>query len=283
MVKASERQVRSIVAITEKEFRQLAEYIKRNYGIHLKEEKQTLVTGRLQNVLQQAGFKNFTEYYHHIVSDKSGDAVVTLVDKITTNHTFFMREADHFDYFKDKVLPFLVGNIKDKDLRIWCAACSTGEESYTLAILLNEFFGKEKMWWDTKVLATDISERALSIAKKAIYSNERINPLPNQWKTNYFKKYDTDNSILTEKLRSEVIYRKFNLMDNTFPFKKKFHVIFCRNVMIYFDNKTKLDLVKKFYNSMEPGGYLFIGHSESLNRNETAYKYVMPAVYRKEP
>lgn len=271
-----------MVTITEKEFHQLANYIKTNYGIHLKEEKITLVTGRLHNVLQQAGFKSFTDYYNHIIADKSGDAVVTLIDKITTNHTFFMREADHFHFFRDKVLPFLAGTVKEKDLRIWCAASSSGEESYTLAMIIDEFFGKEKMWWDTKILATDISEKVLDIAKKGIYSNERIAPLPSHWKTNYFKKFNAENSVLIDKIRNEVIYRKFNLMDSVFPFKKKFHTIFCRNVMIYFDNETKTRLVNKFYEQLECGGYLFIGHSESLNRETTSFKYIMPAIYRKE-
>jgi chemotaxis protein methyltransferase CheR len=271
-----------MITITEKEFRQLADYIKSNYGIHLKEEKQTLVTGRLHNVLQQAGFRSFTDYYKHIVSDKSGDSVVTLIDKITTNHTFFMREADHFYYFRDRVLPFLFSTVKDKDLRIWCAASSSGEEAYTLAMVIDEFFGREKSSWDTKVLATDISEKVLTIARKGIYSSERISPLPALWKNNYFVKYDGENSVLTEKIKAEVIFRKFNLMDSVYPFKRKFHTIFCRNVMIYFDNKTKTELVNKFYDHMEYGGYLFIGHSESLNRDTTRFKYVMPAVYRKE-
>ena len=271
-----------MVTITEKEFRQLSEYIKSNYGIHLKAEKMTLVTGRLHNVLQQAGFQSFTDYYDYIVSDKSGDAVITLLDRITTNHTFFMREADHFYYFRDKVLPYLKNTVNDKDLRIWCAASSSGEEPYTLAMLLDEFFVKEKMWWDTKVLATDISEKVLNIARKGVYSNERIAPLPSFWKTNYFKKLDAENAVLVDKIRNEVIYRKFNLMDHVFPFKKKFHIIFCRNVMIYFDNDTKNRLVEKFYDHMEYGGYLFIGHSESLNREATKFKYVMPSVYRKE-
>jgi len=271
-----------MLTITNKEFRQLADYIKANYGIHLKEEKQALVTGRLHNVLIQNNFNNFSEYYDYVVSDKTGDAVATLIDKITTNHTFFMREADHFYYFRDKVLPSLANSVKDKDLRIWSAGCSTGEEPYTLIMMIDEFFGTEKKWWDTKVLATDISSKVLDIASKGIYENDRIAPLPSHWKLNYFKKIEKEKSVLVDKIRNEVIYRKFNLMDQVFPFKKKFHVIFCRNVMIYFDAQTKRELVQKFYDLTEYGGYLFIGHSESINREETKYKYVIPAVYRKE-
>lgn len=271
-----------MVAITDKEFKQLADYIKSNYGINLKKEKQALVTGRLQNVLIQENFNSFTDYYNHIIMDKSGEAVVALVDKITTNHTFFMREVDHFYFFRDKVLPYLKTEVKDKDLRIWCAACSSGEESYTLAMILDQYFGEEKMWWDTKLLATDISERVLNIAKSGVYSNERTVPLPNFWKQHYFKKLDAERSKIVDRIRNEVIYRKFNLMDNIFPFKRKFHVIFCRNAMIYFDAETKNNLINKFYDHMEYGGYLFIGHSESISRESTRFKYVMPAVYRKE-
>lgn len=271
-----------VVTITEKEFKQLSDYIKSNYGIYLKKEKMALVIGRLHNVLLQAGFDNFTDYYKYVISDRRGDAVVTLIDKITTNHTFFMREADHFYYFRDKVLPYLTKTVKNKDLRVWCAASSSGEEAYTLTMILDEFLGKEKILWDTKLLATDISEAVLDTARKGVYSSERIAPLPAQWKINYFKKIDTENYMLIDKIRNEVIYRKFNLMDTVFPFKKKFHTIFCRNVMIYFDNDTKNKLVEKLYEQIEFGGYLFIGHSESLNREATRFKYVMPSVYRKE-
>ena len=271
-----------MLTITGIEFRKLADYIKANYGINLKDEKQSLVTGRLHNVLIQNNFSNFSEYFEHVVSDKTGEAVVTLIDKITTNHTFFMREADHFFYFRDKVLPYLVGAIREKDLRIWSAGCSSGEEPYTLAMIIDEFFGKEKMWWDSKVLATDISGKVLEEAAKGTYGSEKTAPLPSAWKLNYFKKLDNGESILTDKIRNEVVYRKFNLMDPVFPFKKKFHVIFCRNVMIYFDDRTKWELVNKFYDLTEPGGYLFIGHSESLNREETKFKYILPSVYRKE-
>lgn len=271
-----------MIEITQKEFKQLADYIKANYGIRLKEEKQTLVTGRLHNVLIENNFSSFADYYDYVISDRTGNAVNTMINKITTNHTFFMREVDHFYYFRDIVLPYLKKTEKDKDLRIWSAGCSTGEEPYTLAMIIDEFLGKERLWWDTKILATDISSKVLDTAVRGIYSNEDIAVIPSGWRNNYFKRYDNKNSILVDKIRNEVIYRKFNLMDAIFPFKRKFHVIFCRNVMIYFDSKTKMELVNKFYDMMEYGGYLFIGHSESLNREETRYKYIKPSVYRKE-
>lgn len=225
-----------MITITEKEFKQLVEYIEDNYGIHLKEEKKTLVAGRLYNALIESKCSTFLEYFNLLQSDKTGKTVTSFINRITTNHTFFMREANHFDYFKNEVLPYLQTTVKDKDLRIWSAGCSTGEEPYTLAMILNDYFGKEKSWWDTKVLATDISDRVLQKAKEGQYSDEQIATLPLNWRTNYFRKINSENNILIDKIRNEVIYRKFNLMDNIYPFKKKFHVIFCRNVMIYFNS-----------------------------------------------
>lgn len=270
-----------MIDITDKEFELLTEYIEANYGIHLKKEKQMLVIGRLHNVLEQMGFSTFTQYYNYLITDKSGEAVVTLIDKITTNHTYFMRETDHFYFLRDEVLPFLYHNIKDKDLRIWCAASSTGEEAYTLAIIVDEFFNDHKIGWDTKILATDISNSVLEAAKQGIYSNERILPLPSEWKTKYFKRYDNETSVIVDKLKNEVIYGRLNLMETSFPFKKKLHVIFCRNVMIYFDNPTKDALIERLYDSLEFGGYLFIGHSEWINLDKTRFKHIGPAVYRK--
>lgn len=276
------REVLVMLTISDQEFKQLADYIKLNYGIFLKEEKQTLVIGRLSNVLMEKNFTNFHDYFNYLIADRTGEAISTLINKITTNHTFFMREVDHFNFFKDQILPYLFSTTKDKDLRIWSAGCSSGEEPYTLAMIIDEFLGGDKKLWDAKILATDISSKVLDIALKGVYDNEGIATLPPFWKLNYFEKLTMDKSVLINKIRNEVIYRKFNLVDTVFPFKKKFHVIFCRNVMIYFDKETKKKLVKKFYDLTEPGGYLFIGHSESLDRNETEYKYILPAVYRKE-
>jgi chemotaxis protein methyltransferase CheR len=270
------------LTITNAEFGQLTGFIKACYGINLKEEKRSLVISRLYSLLLQKNMNSFSEYFDYIVSDKTGQAVSELIDRITTNHTYFMRENDHFQYFRDYVLPFIAKNASENDLRIWSAGCSSGEEPYTLAMIMDEYFGREKIFWDTKILATDISKKVLDIAKKGVYSNERISSIPLNWKLNYFKKQNADNSMIIDKIKNEVIFGRLNLMDEIFPFKKKFHIIFCRNVMIYFDTKTKMELVNKFYNMTEYGGYLFIGHSESLNRGETGYKYIMPAVYRKE-
>ncbi|WP_246141153.1 CheR family methyltransferase [Bacillus marasmi] len=267
--------------ITDKEFQQLAYYIEYNYGIHLRKEKKTLVEGRLYNYIKENNMSNFSEFYQRLIQDKTNQTATNLVNKITTNHTFFMRETDHFDYFRDIVLPYLSESVKDKDLRIWSAGCSTGEEPYTLAMIINDYFKKEKLFWDTKILATDISDKVLKIARDGQYSNGALTKVPPTWRTNYFEHINKDTSEITKRVRDEVIFRRLNLMDKVFPFKKRFHVIFCRNVMIYFKEQTKMELVNKLYQYTEPGGYLFIGHSESLNRERTAYQYIKPAIFRK--
>jgi chemotaxis protein methyltransferase CheR len=274
--------VTKVVNISMKEYDYLTQYIKANYGINLKEEKQQMVAGRLQKVLQEHGFTSFTEYNNYIMKDKTGKAAAILINHITTNHTFFMREAEHFNYFRETVLPYLHNTVKDKDLRIWCAGCSTGEEPYTLAMLIDEYLGQEKKFWDSKILATDLSSRVLEKASKGEYNNDEMANLPKPWKINYVKPINKEKSIIVNKIKNEVIFRKFNLMEPKFPFKRKLHAIFCRNVMIYFDTATRNELINKFYDSLEYGGYLFIGHSETINRDETKFKYIKPAVYRKE-
>ena len=271
-----------MVVIKEQEFRQFADYVKSHYGIHFKNEKKTLVAGRLNHVLTSMNMNSLSEYLDYVTADKSGRAAAAMLDRITTNYTFFMREAAHFHYFRDQVLPFLSRTAKDGDLRVWSAACSTGEEPYTLAMIIDEFFGGRKAGWDTKILATDISAAALAAAKAGVYAKEKTAGLPQSWIRKYFEPYDDGHLVLTEKIRSEVIFANINLMDAMFPFRKKMHVVFCRNVMIYFDHETKDRLAERLYDITEPGGFLFIGHSEGLRREKTRYKYVLPAVYRKE-
>lgn len=270
-----------MIKITEDEFRLLSCYIKDNCGINLKEEKKALLVGRLGSILAELGMDNFMTYYKFLKNDKSGKELSKLIDKITTNHTYFMREAEHFNFLSQEILPYLSKTIKNRDLRVWCAASSTGEEPYTLAILLEEYFHGINEIWDKKLLATDLSTNVLLIAKEGKYTKEKVAALPKIWTLNYFEKINEEEYQVKEKMRKEVIYRRFNLLEPVFPFKKKFHVIFCRNVMIYFDNPTKDELINKLYESLEYGGYLFIGHSESITRETTKFKYIKPAVYRK--
>lgn len=271
-----------MVIINEQEFRQFADYIKANYGIHFKDEKKTLIEGRLGPLIKSMGLSGLSEYMEYVKADKTGKAATIMLNKITTNHTFFMRESAHFDYFRETVLPYLTRTVRNKDLRIWSAACSSGEEPYTLAMIIDEFFGFNKSGWDTKILATDISQNVIDIAKTGIYDVEKMKDVSESWKKKYFQKITEDQYAVAEKIRKEVIFHRMNLMDPVYPFRRKMHVIFCRNVMIYFDAATKDKLVEHLYEITEPGGFLFIGHSESLNREKTRYKYIMPAVYRKE-
>ena len=269
-----------MVEIKDKEFLKMVEYVKDNFGINLI-HKRTLIESRLGNMLVQRGFKNYSDYFDFVISDKSGVEVTEMLNRLTTNLTYFMREEKHFEFFKTSVLPYIESKVHDRDLRVWSAGCSTGEEPYTLEMILADYFKDGKSGWDTKVLATDISKRVLDIAKKGVYKGESIQNIPTSWKINYFNRLDGNNYEVSQKIKKELVFAQFNLMDSTFPFRKKFHVIFCRNVMIYFDTKTKNELVQKFYDYIEDGGYLFIGHSESIDRNYSNFKYVIPAVYRK--
>ena len=267
--------------MTDKEFSVISQHIKDNYGINLSKDKKSLVYSRLKNVLEKKGFSSFTDYYEYLVKDKTGLEAMIFIDKITTNHTFFMRETEHFEFLKEEVLPKIEKNSKDKDVRIWCAGCSSGEESYTLEMILSDYF-KNKTGWDTELLATDISTEVLKKAIKGVYTKDQVKPLSESWKKNYFRSFNDRQVIVSDTIKNKITYRKFNLMENKFPFKKKFQAIFCRNVMIYFDDKTRTELVKKFYDASEKGAYLFIGHSETLNNIKTDYEYVMPAVYIKK-
>jgi len=266
--------------IEEKDFIRLASYVQQNYGINLTKKKQ-LIKGRLNSTLISMGFDNFKEYVDYILTKSSPKDVDIMLNKLTTNYTYFMREQSHFDYLKNSILPYLVENKRNKVLSIWSAGCSTGQEPYTISIILKEFFGSEASKWDTRVLATDISQDALTKAKAGIYKSESLIDMPESWKKKYFTILPGSNEYEASKeLKNNIIFRSFNLME-PIKFKIPFDVIFCRNVMIYFDQQTKDGLVDRFYNATNSGGYLLIGHSETLNKSTTKYKYIMPATYRK--
>ena len=269
------------INIKDQEFHQIVDLLKGSYGINLSQKK-NLIVGRLQNYIGSHDFKSFSEFYEHVMNDKTGESITLLINKLTTNYTYFLREIEHYDFFKETVLPYILKASKGKDMRIWSAGCSSGEEAYTIAMYIDEFFGIDKNGWDTKILATDISERVLSLASEGKYPAESLEPLKPAWRSAYFKQLDHETAQVVERLRREILFRKFNLMETRMPFKKKFHIIWCRNVMIYFDLKTKNALIERFYDITEPGGYLFIGHSESVARGDTRYRYIMPAIYRKD-
>lgn len=268
--------------ISDLEFDLLRRYIKKSFGISLGDEKKSLVTGRLGNRIAELGFDNFTDYYRYLESETDEDGIVDLVNRITTNHTFFMREPDHFEFFGKVALPWIEKTAKDFELRVWSAGCSSGQEPYTLAMIVDQYFSGRKYRWKTDILATDISTKVLRQAAAGSYSEKEVEDFPKRWKDTYMKKTGLCEYTMSDKIRKELVIRRFNLMESKFPFKKKFHVIFCKNVMIYFDDITRTELVRKFYDSLEPGGYLFIGRTESLSGIESRFKIVEPAIYRKE-
>ncbi|MEG2086549.1 MAG: protein-glutamate O-methyltransferase CheR [Angelakisella sp.] len=268
-----------MMTLTDKEFQTLVSFIHTKYGINL-EKKRILIEGRLSNMLQERGFAAFSDYMEVVFKDKTGAEVTTLLNKLTTNHTFFLREIEHFDFMTEQVLPLFEANLKTKDIRIWSAGCSSGQEPYTMAMAINEYFGGRKQGWDTTILATDISMNALEKAKAATYAQEDLKDVPEPWRKKYF--IDNKNGTFTvcDSIRKEVVFRTLNLME-PFKFGKPFDLIFCRNVMIYFDAPTKDTLINKFYDVTAPGGFLFIGHSEVINREAARYTYIRPAIYQK--
>lgn len=266
--------------MTDEEFLRIAVHMKQQYGIDLGEKK-VIMNGRLENHIKAGGWSSFHAFMNDLESDRTGKLEKELVNLLTTNHTYFMREFEHFEFFKRVVLPWLKKKEeRTRDLRIWCGAASTGEEPYMIAMVLWDFFGLEHGSWDTKVLATDVSTRVLQQANEGIYSEDHLKDLPDQWKRHFFKKAGEGMFQVTDELKQEVLFREFNLM-SPFPFKKKMHTIFLRNVMIYFDGDTKRDLLQKVYDSLVPGGYLFIGMTETLDRTQIPFQIVQPSIFRK--
>jgi len=199
-----------MLTLKEHDFKELTDYIKKDYGIDLT-KKRLLIEGRLSNMIVEKGFNNFHDYLNFIFQDASGKEVRNLINRLTTNHTFFMREKDHFDYFKNIILPYLEKECTDRDLRIWSAGCSSGEEPYTLAMIIADYFGKSKFMWDTKILATDISQKVLEVAENGIYPAEAMGSVPKYWIMKYFAKVGKESYQISKEIRDEVIYRNFNL------------------------------------------------------------------------
>lgn len=266
--------------ITDSEFQHIVVYVKKNYGIDLS-QKRVLVAGRLDNYLARNGFANYDAFMAKVEKEPKGTEATDLINILTTNHTYFMRETEHFDFLRNVALPWAKSVcMATKDLRMWCGASSTGEEPYTLAMVTKDYFGVENSGWDTRLLATDISQKVLQHASRGVYLRENIEPLPAAWKKRYFKQIGPEEFQVKDELKKQVIYRQFNLMD-PIQFKKRFHIVFLRNVMIYFQDDTKYQLIHRIYDHMEPGGYLFIGLTERLDRNVVKFNYVQPSIYRK--
>ncbi len=269
-----------LIEIKDNEFQMISRLIYKMFGIHLTEKKNSLVWGRLHTLLKNEGHSSFKDYYKAVISDKTNSSLLTLVDKISTNHTYFFREEEHFKILKKNVLPEICSNRKVNEIRIWCAGCATGEEAYSLAFLLNEYFLlNNKMKY--RILGTDISISALETAMPGIYSKEKIASIPETFKKRHLKKNDANMYTIKNDIKDLITFKRLNLIQDDFPFKRKFHIIFCRNVMIYFDKATRENLIKAFNKNLFGNGYLFVGHSETLNRENEYFKPVYPAVYKK--
>ena len=268
----------SLVTITEQEFQDIVAFVYQKYGIDLHKKKQ-LIMGRLSYTIKSKGLSSFTQYMQLLRADKTNTELQLFLNKITTNHSYFARETDHYDYLARTALPALE-KTRRGELRIWSAGCSSGQEAHHIAMLLDEYFGSRKSQWDTVILATDISTNVLAKASTGIYPANDIKDVPDHWKKKYFNQLPNDTYQVIDRIRKEVVFRTGNLME-PFSYKQGFDIIFCRNVMIYFDHETNQNLIEKFYNVTKPDGYLFVGHSESVDKGRTKYQYVQPAVYHR--
>jgi chemotaxis protein methyltransferase CheR len=270
-----------MISLTDSEFREIATYIHDNYGVNL-ENKHALIEGRLGFYLSNRGFNSYKEYFDYAINDPSKKELGNLLNRLTTNHTYFMREKEHFYFLADTILPWIDKNLDDRDIRIWSAGCSSGQEPYTLSTVILDYIRLHPGNWESTILATDISERALNIGKTGIYSAEELALFPMEWLSRYFTKIPEDDQYqVTKILRDNVAFKYLNLLSDFAP-KKQFQTIFCRNVMIYFDVPTKIELIRKFYDSLTKGGYFIIGHSESLSTTENDFTYIAPSIYRKK-
>jgi chemotaxis protein methyltransferase CheR len=261
------------------EFDLIRELAAKSFGLDLRSGKERLVAVRLGKHLRAGGFQTFRQYYDRVCSDRSGVMLSTLIDALTTNHTGFLREPAHFDFLRE----LLKGEYARRSrVEIWSAASSTGEEPYSL-LCTGLAAAAAGCGPDLRLIASDISTRALAAAKRGIYPEERVATLPREWLARFFERTpDTPAGCVQVKseLRARSTFQRINLVEQLPPIGP-FPLIFCRNVMIYFNKATQVDLVARLAAKLEPGGYLFVGHSESLSGISHSLRYIRPAVYRK--
>lgn len=253
------------------------------FGIRMGEQKRTLIAGRLSKRVRELGLPGFSEYFGVLRGDKSGAELSVLMNLLTTNHSYFYRESEHFDFIVKEILPtFRTGAPPSRrELRLWSAGCAAGEEVYTTAMVVRNALGEGLSGFDVGILATDISLQALEAAKAAVYPEARVRELPAQLRSRYLEDVGGGLYAVSPEIRSMVLFKRLNLMRGDFPFRGRFDVVFCRNVMIYFDVDSRRRLVAALHEVMKPGGYLFIGHSESIQKEDSPFEYVKPAIYRK--
>lgn len=271
--------------ISDQEFERFRRLIYERVGISLGSHKKTLVQGRLSKRIRKLKLSGFGEYYEMIARDPEGPELFFMIDAISTNVTYFFREPGQWAFLETH-LGALLQKKKDKTLRIWSAACSSGEEPYSIAIFLRENI-KDWKNWDIKILATDISQDILRKASKGEYPQKAVDNIPGHLLRQYFRPVTSEQSVekmyqVDSSLRSMVLFRMFNLIHGNFSlFKKPFDIIFCRNVMIYFDQSSQKTLIGHFAKVLEKGSWLFVGHSESLTQNKEEFKLVKASVYER--
>lgn len=266
--------------LSTREFEHISRLAHQTFGLDLRAGKETLVSSRLARHMRNAGCSSFGEYYRHVVEDSTGEALIGLIDALATNHTSFFRETAHFDFLRGRILPQWR---QRGTANIWSAACSTGEEPYSIGMCLLEEAAGGVALPAVGIRATDISTRALATAAQAIYTADRLQCLsPSRLRAFWLRGegQSAGHYRVKKKLRNLVEFRRANLLDEpTEP--GAFALIFCRNVMIYFDKPTQNRVVQRLVACLEPGGYLFTGHAESLTGVHHGLEYVQPAIYRK--
>jgi chemotaxis protein methyltransferase CheR len=270
--------------LTERDFHRLRDLIYRACGIHLVQEKKTMVELRLRKRLLALEMASFQEYCEHVLSPAGAGEVTSMIDVITTNKTDFYREPGHFEFLTGTVLPMLDAGA-GRPLQVWSAGCSSGQEPYSLAMVLSQYAEQQRpAVYRFSILATDISTRMLEKARLGIYDLEAIAPIPTEVRRKYvLKSRNAANAVarVAPEIRARVEFRRLNLMDAEFALTHPPDVIFCRNVVIYFDKATQEQLVIRFVRSLRPNGYLFMGHSETLHGFRVPLVQVAPTVYRK--
>jgi chemotaxis protein methyltransferase CheR len=269
--------------LSDSDFFRFCQLVHQHAGIHLTSQKKELVRARLMKILRQRGLSTFREYYEQVMRDSSGAELMSFLDALSTNQTAFWREPNHFEYLSAEILTAWQAERRTSLKRnLWSAGCSSGEEPYTLALLmLNAFPGEDLS--QVKIHASDINTQVLSQAERGIYPINRVEPLPPEWRRRFFQRGVGERQGFVRvkpEVRHLVNFFRLNLMD-PLPFRENMDIIFCRNVMIYFEKETQVKLVDKFYQCLKPGGYLFIGHSESLCNHQHQFNYVKPTIYRK--
>lgn len=276
------------VHITRHELDKLGQLIFSETGIRLGGNKKDLVVSRLMKRLRELGLKNFTDYYNYLIDDPCGHIeIINMISRITTHKTEFFRESHHFDYLRNHVFPEMLQRTSAGDkrvIRIWSAACSTGEEPYTIAIVASEFCS-ENSCGELKILASDIDCQVLNYASKGIYTSDQMKYLQKNIVAKYFKKGVHNNNglyMVKESLKNYITFKKINLMDSSYPIHSGLDVIFCRNVLIYFDKNIINKLVNKFYHLLADGGFLFIGHAESLREHTDKFVSIGNTIYQKK-